>query len=628
MSWFPLAPMVHFAAFTIYIVLIITILTRNFYSTANRFAAGLLACFSIWSFCKIFLHNPDTPYYFAVLFEKISVVGWASFPVFGFWLWISLTGKKGLFNSPAAVVLSVVLPVFFILLHWTGLLMYAPRRMYYGWMNTWIQGSVFTYMFYAYYAGALIAGMAYHIRSQNKVISGLKKKQNVILYVSAVLTILVGTFFEVLIPVFRIKVGILQDVTNVYILIWAAGIFVVFFRYKFMAMDPSSASEAIINSMNEALILLDDEMNISFMNRHAQEMLGYGGNEIKGRPFDKAIYDGAAAAVFIREVTKNREFKSQDFVMRRRDGKPLNCFLSASVVMEFGDIRGIICVATDITALKIAEDGVRDERDMAQKLMAELKASYDRLKEIDILKSNFTSMVSHEFRTPLTSIKGFVSFLSHGVGGPLSVQQREFLDSVRNNSDRLLNLINDLLDVSKMESGGFSINKKPAELNLVISRCMKDLSSLSESRKIDVFLESSVKKCVISADEYRVSQAVVNLLNNAMKFSPENSRITVLLEAPLEEISIPGYADAAALVPGNYARVKFVDRGCGIPQDKIMRIFERYYQVENINTRSCQGTGLGLSIVKKIADLHGGAVWAESRGPGLGCVFTLILPEK
>src|ERR1035437_646739 len=629
MNWFPLGPMIHLTALTTDLIIIIIILVRNPYGESNRFAAALFFCFAVWNFSRIFLDNPFTPQRFAVLFERIGAVGWVSFPVFAFWFLVSLTKKKNPHTSSVLIFTSIALPVFFITVHLLGFLTHVPELHEDGWLSGWIQGSVFPYLFYVYCIGSVACGFLYYALSQDKFVRGFKKEQSFVLYLSSGIALAAVIFFNVIIPMFHLKTDVFEDITDICVFLWSLSVFFIILKYKFLALTPASASESIISAMNEALILLDDDTNISYVNQPALEMLGYREGELKGRPFNKLIYDKSAVNLFLAEVIKKHMFKSNEFILTRGDGAPLSCIFSASLIMEAGEIRGIVCVANDITALKNAESDMREERDKVQNYMQDLKDHYYKLKELEILKSNFTSMVSHELRTPITSIKGFISFLLGGVGGPLSLQQKEFIGIIKNNSDRLLTLINDLLDTSKMESGSFSINKTQADLIPIIDTGIKDVRSLSENKKISIVNESSFTSCIISVDAYRFSQALVNLINNAIKFSPANSKITVRVDRhKLEEISIPAYADSSKTRPGNYTRVSIEDQGYGIAPEKLTRIFDKYYQVEDINTRKAQGTGLGLNIVKNIIELHGGAVWAESKGAGLGATFIMIVPDN
>jgi PAS domain S-box-containing protein len=613
MSWFPVGPIMHFTAFIIYAVLIIIILNRNSHSYTNRNAAYLLACFAFWSFGKMFLHNPGTSFQLALFIERADAIAWTTFPVFVLRFMLSLTNMKDLLSKKRYSLLTFVLPVFFVVLHWRGILMFPPQRTDYGWISAWNNNSIFPYLYYTYYLGCVLVGIIILLKKYLENPNILIKKQFAIIIFTTTATLVLGTLFEVIFPMLQVPLGMFEDITNIYILVWAAGIFLVIFRYRFLSLTPYTASESIISSMNEALILVNDDVKINFANKSLLLMLGYKERIFFGSPLSSIFYDRAAFSPILKSIIKDGYFKINEILLKKSDGSPLPCMFSASIIKELGEMRGIVCIATDITEQKNAR--------------IKLQESYERLKDIDTLKSNFTSMVSHELRTPITSIKGFIAFLLAGVGGPISPQQKDFLETIKNNSDRLLTLINDLLDTSKMESGSFSIKKTTCDLIKILDNSIKDVRSLSEKKNITVIKDSENSELLISADDYRISQAIINLINNAVKFSTAGSKIIVKIERKkISDIQLPPYADKSALTSGSYALIKVIDHGPGLENDKLVRVFDRYYQVENINTRSAQGTGLGLNIVKNIVELHGGAVWAESSGIGQGSTFVMLIP--
>jgi signal transduction histidine kinase len=236
-------------------------------------------------------------------------------------------------------------------------------------------------------------------------------------------------------------------------------------------------------------------------------------------------------------------------------------------------------------------------------------------------------MVSHELRTPLTSINGFLSLLLGGAGGAPSATQKEYMEIMRNNTGRLLSQINDLLDVSKMESGAFTIDRKPCDIAVVIKQCIADIEALLKNRNITVNLAMPDAPFILNIDAYRISQSVTNLLSNSIKFSPPGSAIDIRSEASdLASIKTPGRAGAGSLKPGQYAMISVQDHGRGIDSGNIEKIFERFYQVGGSNTKKNPGTGLGLNIVKNIVQAHGGTVWAESGGIDKGTKFIILLP--
>jgi signal transduction histidine kinase len=219
--------------------------------------------------------------------------------------------------------------------------------------------------------------------------------------------------------------------------------------------------------------------------------------------------------------------------------------------------------------------------------------------------------------------------LLSGVAGQNTPRQKEFLEIIQSNSDRLLTLINELLDVSKMTSGSFSIQKADYDVIKVIDSSIKDITSITEKKKISIVKETTFKSLNMKIDEYRISQAIINLLNNAIKFSREGSKIIIRLdEYSDEKFRLPNGIKTCLPSDGKYVVVSISDEGVGLTPEQKQRVFNRFYQAEDINTRTAQGTGLGLFIVKNIVELHSGFVWVDSEGKGKGTTFYMLLPRE
>ncbi|MBN2753554.1 MAG: PAS domain S-box protein [Candidatus Goldbacteria bacterium] len=367
-----------------------------------------------------------------------------------------------------------------------------------------------------------------------------------------------------------------------------------------------------------SVVITDLWGNITYVNPKFCSVTGYTKNEALGnnpRILKSGEMDASNYKILWDTISKGGQWHGE-FHNVKKDGTKFWESASISAVKDYKNrIFSYIAIKEDITEKRKQEEILRQ--------------SYEKLKELDTLKTNFTSMVSHELRTPLTSIKGFVSFLLGGVGGKLSPKQKDFVLTIKNNSERLLSLINDLLDLSKMESGTFSISKKTTNIIPVIAASISDISSIAEKKSIIIKINSPYTAFDLSIDEYRISQVLINLLNNSIKFSPPGSQIEIELKETLKnKISLPDYEDMTKLTAEKYLLIRIIDHGPGLTKDNARRIFDRFYQVEDINTRKAQGTGLGLSIVENIVQLHDGIVWADSEGPGLGSVFSFILPLR
>ncbi|HEY8946236.1 MAG TPA: ATP-binding protein [Polyangiaceae bacterium] len=258
-----------------------------------------------------------------------------------------------------------------------------------------------------------------------------------------------------------------------------------------------------------------------------------------------------------------------------------------------------------------------------------LQVAYDRLKELDRMKSNFLATVSHELRTPLTSIIGYSEMLVEGLAGDLSVEQRDFVQTIREKGEQLLTLIKGLLDLSKLESGTMSLRKTNTEVAKVVREVVTTLEP--QAKKKDVRLAIQVESTLprIWADPERMRQILINLTENAVKFTPSGGSVTI--KARLTSVDAQSRDDAAGAVilAAKRTAVEFrvEDTGIGIPEEERAKVFDAFYQVDSSSTREQGGTGLGLSIVKRLVEGHDGTVHIESNEPA-GSVFVVTIPVR
>lgn len=266
-------------------------------------------------------------------------------------------------------------------------------------------------------------------------------------------------------------------------------------------------------------------------------------------------------------------------------------------------------------------------RALAEKNAA-LQDAYDKLKELDRLKSNFLATVSHELRTPLTSIIGYSDMLATGIAGELNEEQAEFVETIRSKGDHLLALIGSLLDLNKLEQGRVSLSLVHIDVPALIDEVKKTLTPVASKKavRIETRVEGPLPK--IEADPVRLRQVLFNLTENAVKFSPREGVVT--LGARGVEMAGGDDGDAMGLVllaaPRSGIELTVADQGPGIPADEHAKIFDAFYQVDGSSTREHGGTGLGLSIVKRLVEAHGGEVWVESE-LGRGTAFRFTIPE-
>ncbi len=258
-----------------------------------------------------------------------------------------------------------------------------------------------------------------------------------------------------------------------------------------------------------------------------------------------------------------------------------------------------------LTSFHAAKERERLQNEIVAK-KAELEAANRRLKELDNLKSNFVSNVAHEFRTPLTIIKGNVDMVAKGRLGNVSPEQKDMLDGAINIANRLSRLVNDLLDISKIESGKLRLKKEPVNINEIIEQNIKIFDKILGDKKQTLKKELAKGALVVNADLDKITQVFVNLLSNAIKYSPERGAIAVR-SLNLEKEVLVGVSDT----------------GEGIYLEDIDKIFDKFTRV---TAEKKEGTGLGLPIAKDIVELHKGRMWVKSEA-GKGSQFYFTLPK-
>lgn len=260
-------------------------------------------------------------------------------------------------------------------------------------------------------------------------------------------------------------------------------------------------------------------------------------------------------------------------------------------------------------------------------LYQEIAQKNKELARLERLKSEFISIVSHELKTPLTSIKNAFDIISGGKAGELSEPMLRFLDMSKRNVRKLSRIINDLLDMSKIEAGEMDYDIKPASIIPVINEVTQNLTqeALKKNIKLTTKLSGEIKN--VYADIARIEQVLSNLLSNAIKFTPEKGSITIKVDmVDAEDIHAEDcFKPSIKKLNGEYVRVCVSDTGIGINQDNLVHVFDKFKQIENSLSREVGGSGLGLSIVKQMITVHKGAIWCDSV-ENKGSNFYFVLP--
>jgi len=248
-------------------------------------------------------------------------------------------------------------------------------------------------------------------------------------------------------------------------------------------------------------------------------------------------------------------------------------------------------------------------------------------------KSEFLANMSHELRTPLNSILGFSELLQAQTFGPLTEKQARYVTNIHTGGRHLLALITDLLDLSKVEAGKIELYPEPVHLREVVTAALTDIQLQAERKGLALDLHVDATLPPLTADPLRFKQILYNLLSNAVKFTPDGGRITVTVhQVPSSESTMRSAVDPASHLarrtsdPNEFVEISVADTGIGIKSENLPMLFQPFTQLEPTFVKRYQGAGLGLALTKQLVELHGGTLWAESAGEGLGSTFRVLLP--
>jgi signal transduction histidine kinase len=301
-------------------------------------------------------------------------------------------------------------------------------------------------------------------------------------------------------------------------------------------------------------------------------------------------------------------------VHNRRDGRPFSDN-DLELLKTLGDQ-----VVVGVDRAQMLDETRRNER--------ALEAKNRELQRSTELKSQFLANMSHELRTPLNAINGFSEMMLTREMGPVNELQREFLDSILRNGKHLLGLINSVLDLSKIEAGGMTLNLASTDLHEAIQGVVTDTAPLRTMKEQEVRVEAGSAPINIMADGTRVRQILFNLLSNASKFTPDGGSVSISAVSTRAPLPIStGNDEKPRLVSREAAWVSVRDTGMGIKPEDMPKLFHEFSQVDTSHSRAQQGTGLGLALSKKFVEMHGGTIGAESVY-GLGTTLWFILPVE
>lgn len=324
-------------------------------------------------------------------------------------------------------------------------------------------------------------------------------------------------------------------------------------------------------------------------------MFGYTAEEMIGTPIDRLFPRERLGeeAEIISRIQNGERVEHFETVRVRKDGSQIDVSLTISPIRnDDGKIVGASKIARDITEQKLS--------------LRKLTEAHEELKRADRMKAEFVATLSHELRTPLTAIAGWVQML---MDNPAPDEVQQAVEVIDRNVRMQAQLIEDLLDMSRIESGKINLDLQRVDLSNVATAAMETVRTAVESKEIRITYSFGSVNGVVLGDKNRLQQIVWNLLSNAVKFTPRQGKVHVVIRQV-----------------NSHVELSVIDNGKGIPAEFLHLVFERFRQADASTTRSQGGLGLGLAIAKHLSELHGGSLRAHSGGRDQGATFTLILP--
>ena len=364
--------------------------------------------------------------------------------------------------------------------------------------------------------------------------------------------------------------------------------------------DLERRQRLLIEKAVDVICVLDMEGRFISISKACKEAWGYTPDELKGRNLRFVLEGDRAEQVLASIVGAARSidrivFESE---LRRKDGELVAVVWTGHWSATEG---GLFCIVHDISKQKLIEKTVRESE---QRLREALEAQ----QELERMKREFVAMVTHDVRSPLTSVRGLLVLLEQGALGTINDQGREIAGRVHKECSRLLRLLNDMLELDKIEAGAFDLQCAAMDLSVTVLEAVENVRATADVKQVSV--EASAPSSICYGDEHRLMQVLGNLLSNAIKYAPENSAVKVTLR-----------------VDASMAIVCVEDHGAGIPEEKVAKIFERFGQASPDDARKKGGTGLGLAICKAIVEQHGGRIGVDSKLGG-GSKFWFTVPRK
>jgi PAS domain S-box-containing protein len=396
--------------------------------------------------------------------------------------------------------------------------------------------------------------------------------------------------------------------------------------------DSEEKYRNLVENLSDIVFYIDTKGFITYVSPALEPLTGYIPDKLLNTNFTNYVYAEDIPSI-IEKFTGVLSGISVDTEFRWNMNYGEVKWMRTLAIPMFDDnnkVVGAIGVLSDITERKQAEQALAEYRSHLEDLVTERTKELNKAKVIaeqaSKAKSEFLANMSHEIRTPLSSVIGFSELLYDEISGPINDDQKKYLGYVTSSGQHLLSLINDILDLSKVEAGKMELQPTSFSISDLLKNSFSFIVEKAVKHNIKLLPEISADVDMIEADERKVKQIVYNLLSNAAKFTPDGGAITISADIVSPKSTALPAKIRKDLPDTKYVLVSVNDTGIGIAKKDQPKLFTEFQQLENTYTKQYEGTGLGLALSQKLVTLHGGKIWFESKGKGKGCTFYFILP--
>jgi PAS domain S-box-containing protein len=390
----------------------------------------------------------------------------------------------------------------------------------------------------------------------------------------------------------------------------------------------------IVENIHDVIMLTNPDGSISYLSPSCESVLGHKPEELIGQKL-RIVHPDDIELIeknFSRAAQNKSSFSIQ-YQIQTKSGYTKWIYHASAPIMKDKRVKMFLNILRDITDIKTLEIELSEKvamlegseraalniMDDLQKTVKELQQSQFvieeqnvQLKKLDKIKSSFLNITSHELRTPMSAIKGYIQMMLKGNLGTINDEQKHSLEIILRNSNRLDRLIEDILDISRLESGTMKFITEKIDVTKMVKEVAETMQTSADLKRIKINAEMEIDVPELTVDKDRISQVIINLLNNAIKFSPDGSMIHIKARKEKEDVLF-----------------EVQDYGRGIPEEHHKKIFQTFYQVDSDADTKFGGAGLGLAICYGIIIAHGGRIWVESTGkPGEGSTFRFTLPVE